>query len=130
MFLQLAWPAPCTVPACRWGNRDILPSPYRRRGGAITDNAHGVRIVGCLYPDFIELLQQRSQMTRFAGHNVDVTARESARHDEGPGLDSIRDNAVLSAVQLVNPLHPDGRGAGTFNAGTHLVEQVGQIGDL
>ncbi len=59
-----------------------------------------------------------------------LLARNGARDEEGARFDAIRNDAVLRAVQFLHPFDDDAAGAGAFDFGAHLVEEIGEIDDL
>src|ERR1700674_3670074 len=69
-------------------------------------------------------------MMRIATGEVEGSAGESAGHDEGCGLDAVRNNAVAGAVQFRDTFNSDGRSARAFDVRAHFVQQVGEVGDL
>src|SRR5689334_10474533 len=69
-------------------------------------------------------------MMRIATGVVEVLAGDIAGDDEGGGFDAIGNNAVAGSVELVDAFDADRRSAGALDTGAHLVEQVGEVGNL
>ena len=59
-----------------------------------------------------------------------VAAGHGDRHGIGAGLDAVGQHGVARAVQLGDALDDDTPGAGAGNARAHLVEAIGDVGDL
>ena len=62
--------------------------------------------------------------------NHETIAHHGGGYHEGAGLDAVRNDGVVAAVQLLHAVNSDGAGAGAFDAGTHLVQEIGQVHHL
>ena len=59
-----------------------------------------------------------------------VAAGHGHGHGVGAGLDAVGQHGMARAVQAVDALDHDARGAGAGDLGAHLVEAVGDVADL
>ncbi len=80
--------------------------------------------------NFLELRKQSIEVRRIAARDIEITASHSPGDDERSGLNSIRDNAVLRALQLAHARHANRGRARAFNLRSHFIEQRGQVGDF
>ena len=62
--------------------------------------------------------------------DMHLTAGDRGGRHERPGLDPVRDDAVLHRVQVADAVDGQSRRADPADAGTHRVEAVGQVGNL
>src|SRR5438270_1537166 len=69
-------------------------------------------------------------MSWFAAGDVEVASSHGAGNDEGASLDAIWDDSMLGTIQLGDTLHADGGRTSAFDAGSHFVEQIGEVGDF
>ena len=69
-----------------------------------------------------QLPQQCAEVPRLTSRHIQIAASKCCGNNECPRLDAIRNNAVLGPVQLLDPLHADGRRARAFNSRAHLVQ--------
>ena len=98
--------------------------------GIVAHHAHRIGGVPRLDSDFGQLFEQRAEMRGIAARDVQVSAGHGSRNDERGGFDAVRNDSVFRAVQLADALHPNGRSARAFDLRSHLVEQVGEVGDF
>src|SRR3984957_12864656 len=69
-------------------------------------------------------------MRGVAAGDIEVASGHGGGKDESSGLDAVRNDAVLRRLQLRDPLHANGGGAGAFDLRSHFVEEVGEVGDF
>ena len=67
-------------------------------------------------------------MVRAAFSDIQVTIRQSSGNDERGRFNTVGDNPVFCAVELVNAFDADRRCPGSLDLCAHLVEQFGEIG--
>ena len=75
-------------------------------------------------------VERRLQQLRPRVLQQHVAAGHRHRHRIGAGLDAVGQHAVARAVQLRHALDHDARRAGAGDLGAHLVEAIGDVGDL
>ncbi len=75
-------------------------------------------------------IQRRLQQFRPRAGELYVAAGHRHRHGVSPGLDAIRQHGVPSAVKLGDAFDDDARRACADDLRAHLVETIGDIGDL
>ena len=78
----------------------------------------------------LKLCDDGAEVRGVAAVDVEVAAGDGGGDEEGAGLDAVRIDAVLGAVELCDAFDLDGAGAGAFDLGAHGVEQGGEVGDL
>ena len=83
-----------------------------------------------LTPQSSRLGDDGAEVRGVAAVDVEVAAGDGAGDEEGAGLDAVRIDAVLCAVEFGDALDLDGAGAGAFDLCAHGVEQSGEVGDL
>ena len=95
----------------------------------VAASGHAYRICGFTnsHAHFLQLLQQRSQMTRLAGGNHQVAASKRTRHDEGARFNAVGNNAMPRSPQFADTSNADRCRARTFDLRAHLIEQGRQI---
>ena len=72
----------------------------------------------------------RSEMRRLDALERDPLAGDRAGDEERAGLDAVRDDVVLGAVQFLHAFDDDAARAGAFDLRAHLVEEIREIDDL
>ena len=69
-------------------------------------------------------------MGGIASGDVEIASGHGAGDDERAGFDAVGNDAVLRAFQLGYAFHADGGRACAFDLRSHLVQQVGEVGDF
>src|SRR5271157_412525 len=80
--------------------------------------------------DFVKLAEKRSKMRGIAGGDVEIASGHGGGEDESARLNAVGNDAVLGALQMADSFDANGGRAGAFDAGSHLVEQGGEVGDF
>ena len=88
----------------------------------------------------VRRLDQAAGLAHFRDHRLEMLAAgavqrqlaagQCARHEVGAGFYTVRDDGVLRPRQCVDAVHANGRGAGAFDARSHLGQQLCQVDDL
>ena len=79
---------------------------------------------------FLERVDERSQVLRLAVGEQKIAAGDCAGSEEGSGFDAVWDDGMRRAVELFDSLDTNGGRAGAFDAGAHLGEKRGEVGDF
>ena len=69
-------------------------------------------------------------MRRIHALERDFLSGDRARDQERAGLDAVRDDVVLGAVQFLHAFDDDAPRAGAFDFRAHLVEEIREIDDF
>ena len=83
-----------------------------------------------LHSYFVQLAHESVEVRGIASRHVHVSARHGGGNDERARFDAVRNDAVLRAIQLADAFHAHRRRTRAFNLRSHLVEQIGEIGDF
>lgn len=81
-------------------------------------------------PHLAQLEDHHLQRRELDARELDLTARDPARHQERARLDAVAGDRGLAGDELLDALDLDGRRSGAVDAGTHAVEEGRQGGDL
>src|SRR5712691_6465131 len=111
-------------------SRVLFGCDVRSLKRSIAHNPDGLRGLCRLDADLVQLGEQRAEMTGVAACNVYVSAGQGAGDEESASFDPVGNDAVLRAVQLAHAVDANGGGAGALDARSHLVQQVGEVGDF
>ena len=79
---------------------------------------------------FFKFGDQGSEVSGFAGVDVEIAAGDGSRDEEGPGFDAVGVDAMTGSMKTGDALNADGRGSSAFDLCTHGYEQSGEVGDL
>ena len=77
-----------------------------------------------------EHVERRLQQFAACIFQKHVAAGHRRRHGIGAGLDAVGQHAVVGPAKLRHALNHDARGARAGDLGAHLVEAIGDVGDL
>ncbi len=77
-----------------------------------------------------ELHDHELEVFRPHTRELDLPARDAARHDQRAGLDAIAHELTLDRVELFGTLDLEGGGARAHDVRAHAIEERAEIGDL
>ena len=83
-----------------------------------------------LHADFFKFAEQGIEMSGIASGNVEIAAGHRPGDEKGSGFDAVGNDAVLRAFQFAYAFYADRGRACAFDLRSHLVKQVGQVGDF
>ena len=96
----------------------------------LADNAYLINILLNHGTCLTQLGNQRLLVLRQNIFHNNITAGHSSSNHISACLNTVRNNSIVCAVQLLYTLNADSIGTGAADFGTHLVQIVGQIDNL
>jgi len=77
-----------------------------------------------------EGFEEIGHVFRLAAAEGDPFTGDGAGDEEGTGFDAVGDDCVFGAVEFADSVDDDAAGSGTFDAGAHAGEEVGEVFDF